>query len=150
MKIAHTRLLVTNFRDCFRFYRDILQLNPSWGDENDSYASFTQGEDETNIVLAIFQRQGMEEVLGIDHLPFNLPQQDRSMLILEVSDLDAAVETLRGQGVSIINGPTSFPDWGYRGAFLRDPDGNLIELSAELPAGQWSDDLQETSKKWSS
>jgi len=147
MKLAHTRLLVTNFPGCFRFYRDILHFKPSWGDENDTYASFTQGEDST-IVLAIFQRQEMSAVLETNSLPLDPPGQDRSMLIVEVKDLDATVEELRQQGVSFIKGPTNFPDWGYRGAFLRDPDGHLIELSSELSANQWSVDLQKAAQKW--
>jgi lactoylglutathione lyase len=150
MKLTHTRLLVIKFPECFRFYRDILQLKPSWGDENDSYASFTQGQDDATIVLAIFRRQGMSEVLGTDTLLLNPPIQDHSMLIVEVEDLDDTVEKMRGQGVKFIKGPTSFPDWGYRGAFLRDPDGNLIELSSELSFDQWSEGLQEASQKWNS
>ena len=54
------------------------------------------------------------------------------------------------KGLKFIKGPTSFPDWGYRGAFLRDPDGNLIELSGALPADQWSDGLREANEKWGS
>ena len=30
--------------------------------------------------------------------------------------------------------PTDFPDWGMRSAYLRDPDGHLIELCGEMPA----------------
>lgn len=148
MKLAHTRLLVVNFPECFRFYRDVLQLKPSWGDENDSYASFTQGQDDDRIVLAIFLRHSMAEVLETDPLPLNPLGQDKSMLIVEVGDLDAAVERIQQQGVKFLKGPTSFPDWGYRGAFLRDPDGNLVELSGALSSDQWSDGLLEASKKW--
>jgi catechol 2,3-dioxygenase-like lactoylglutathione lyase family enzyme len=147
MKLYHTRLLVLNFPECFRFYRDILHLKPSWGDENDTYASFTQGDDPA-IVLAIFNRQAMSAVLGTAALPLNPQEQDRSILIIEVEDLEAAVEEMHRQGVSFVKGPTDFPDWGYRGAFLRDPDGHLIELSSALSADRWSDDLQEAAKKW--
>ena len=150
MKLAHTRLLVKNFRDCFRFYKDILQLKPSWGDENDSYASFTQSEEDKTIILAIFRRQGMDGILGTDSTSLEPIRMDHSMLIFEVEDLDAAVVKLQEQDVKFIKGPTSFPDWGYRGAFLRDPDGNLIELSSELPLDKWSDGLREASEKWGS
>jgi lactoylglutathione lyase len=40
MKIDHVRLLVVNFVECFRFYRDVIGLKVLWGDEADSYASF--------------------------------------------------------------------------------------------------------------
>jgi catechol 2,3-dioxygenase-like lactoylglutathione lyase family enzyme len=147
MKLDHTRLLVLNFPACFRFYRDTLHLKPSWGDENDIYASFTQGDDPTP-VLSIFRRDGMSEVLGTATLPLNPASQDRCMLIVEVEDLDATIEEMRQHGIKFVKGATVFPDWGYRGAFLRDPDGHLIELSAPLPMDQWSEGLQQAAEKW--
>src|SRR5512143_561167 len=97
MPLTHTRLLVENFPACFRFYRDILQLNPKWGDEADSYASFTQPPDG-KVVLAIFRRQSMSEVVGTLALPLSAPAQDRFMLILEVEDVDAAVAQMKQLG----------------------------------------------------
>ena len=64
MDLAHTRLLVHDFASCYRFYRDTMQLKPSWGDENGGYASFTQANN-SKIVLAIFDRQEMAEVNSV-------------------------------------------------------------------------------------
>jgi len=47
------------------------------------------------------------------------------LLSLAVADLDAYLTALRQQGVDA--GPVRLPD-GVRGARLRDPDGNEIEL----------------------
>lgn len=149
MPLIHVRLLVENFPACFKFYRDILQFQPFWGDEAGSYASFTQSQ-EGKPVLAIFRRQSMSEVVGTLDLPLNSPGQDKFMLIFQVDDLDAVVNRIKQQGVKIDVEPTNFPDWGYRGAYLRDPDGNLIELSSDLPADQWSDGLREADEKWKS
>ena len=107
MPLAHTRLLVINFPECYRFYRDILQLRPSWGDEADSYASFTQGGDG-KIVLAVFGRPAMSEVVGTAHLPLDPPAQDRSLLIFQVEDLDATVKRLAQQDVRFVLEPTDF------------------------------------------
>jgi lactoylglutathione lyase len=147
MPVTHTRLLVVHFPECFRFYRDILQLQPHWGDEADSYASFTRfGENE--VVLAIFKRQEMSKVLGTDALPLNALCQDRFMLIFEVESVDVEIKRIGQQGVSIAMEPTNFPEWGYRGAHLRDPDGNLVELSSGLAVELWSDELREANEKW--
>jgi catechol 2,3-dioxygenase-like lactoylglutathione lyase family enzyme len=70
------------------------------------------------------------------------------MLIIGVEDVDAVVVKLVERGVNIINGPLNHPDWGMRSAYLRDPDGNLIELTGELPQDQWSTNLQEASKRF--
>ena len=145
--LTHMRLLVVNFSECFRFYRDVLQLRPHWGDEADSYASFTQGQDD-KVALAIFSRQSMSVVLGTDALPLDPPGQDTYMLIFEVGDVDAEVARIRQMGVKIEQEPTNFPDWGYRGAFVRDPDGTLIELSGAIPAELWSDGLREANEKY--
>lgn len=72
------------------------------------------------------------------------------MLIFGVDDVDAEVLRIRQQGGEILMGPTNFPDWGFRGAYLRDPDGNLIELLTSIPAEQWTDELREANKKYHS
>jgi catechol 2,3-dioxygenase-like lactoylglutathione lyase family enzyme len=147
MPLLHTRLLVSNFPACFRFYRDILHLKPSWGDEADSYASFTQ-EGEERIVLAIFNQQAMAEVVGRGDWPPAARTQDQGVLIFQVSNLDIEVEKLKQQGVQVVAGPADFPDWGIRCAYLRDPDGNLIELCSGLARDAWSEDLRAADEKW--
>ncbi len=153
MLLTHTRLLVANFPACFRFYRDILQMRPTWGDEADSYASFTHGQDALGQnaqepSLAIFQREAMSETIGTSNLPLDAAAQDRFMLIVRVADVDAEVERIRKLGVKILQEPRDFPNWGYRGAYLRDPDGNLIELFCGLPEEDWSEGLKSANQKW--
>ena len=149
MPHTHTRLLVVNFSECFRFYRDVLQLTPHWGDEADSYASFTNGQNDM-VVLALFQREAMAAVLGTGALPLHAVQQDRSMLIFGVEDVDEAAARIKATGMQFVMEPTNFPDWGYRGAFLRDPDGNLIELSGALAPDLWTEGLRAANEKWKS
>ncbi len=122
-------------------------MRPFWGDEADSYASFTQGEVKRPM-LAIFRREAMSETIGTDKLPLEAAAQDRFVLIVEVANVDAEVERIRKLGVEILYGPRNFPDWGYRGAFLRDPDGNLIELSGGLAEEDFSEGLRAANQKW--
>ena len=132
MQIDHVRLLVTHFADCFRFYRDIIGLKVSWGTETDTYGSFT-GNEKGVVNLDIFDRRSMAEAIGTDHLPVEVTGQDRSILIIGVDDVDAEVARLVGLGIDIINGPLNRPDWGMRSAYLRDPDGNLIDMRCASP-----------------
>lgn len=50
-------------------------------------------------------------------------------LALETPDYDQAIAQLRAHGVEFVE--RVLPDYGYRQAFFRDPDGNVLEL------GEW-------------
>jgi lactoylglutathione lyase len=139
MKLTYVRLLVSDFDACFRFYRDVMGWEPTWGQEGDGYADFATGSDCT---LALFARQSMAEAVGTASLPATASVQDRDMLIVGVEDLDAAVSRLRERGGDIFSGPTDRPDWGIRVAFLRDPDGTLIEVNAPMSQSEWTEDLR--------
>lgn len=147
MKIDHVRLLVVNFAECFRFYRDVIGLTVKWGNEADSYASFSvPGEEIPNI--ALFDRQSMADALEIGNIPSEVASQDRSMLIVGVDDVDGTVARLKSMGVQFVLGPQDFPDWGMRSAYLRDPDGNLIELTGELPRADWTQGLRDAADRY--
>jgi catechol 2,3-dioxygenase-like lactoylglutathione lyase family enzyme len=47
------------------------------------------------------------------------------------SEVATCASTLKERGVSIISGPTDQP-WGHRTLFFRDPDGNVLEIYAEI------------------
>ena len=45
--------------------------------------------------------------------------------------VDQCADTLRGKGVAIESEPTDQP-WGHRTLFFRDPDGNVLEIYADI------------------
>ena len=47
------------------------------------------------------------------------------------SEVDACAGALRKQGVKLIGEPTD-QAWGHRTCFFRDPDGNVLEIYADL------------------
>ena len=146
MGFAHPRLLVINFSACFRFYRDMIGLKVTWGDENDSYASFANQEGKET-VLALFARKAMAETVGADHLPTDAQAQDRVALIFHVDDIDAEADRIQARGIHLIAKPKDFPGWGIRSAYLRDPDGNLLELYSDLDREEWTAGLRDAAKK---
>ncbi len=147
MHLGHVRLLVTDFAACFRFYRDVMGFKPTWGDEEDSYASFVQQEGG-EVVLALFGRRAMAEAIGTDKLPVEAACQDRVVFIMEVEDVDTLVDSLRQRGMQPLVEPRDYPDWSIRSAYLRDPDGNLIELSSALDYSKWTPEMQEKVRKY--
>ena len=52
-------------------------------------------------------------------------------LSIEVDDLDAALERMRGAGVFIEYGPVDEP-WGVRRFYVRDPFGKLVNILVHL------------------
>jgi lactoylglutathione lyase len=120
MRFSQVRFLVDDVATCFRFYRDALGLEPTFGEEDDDYASFRAG-DRT---VALFRRSGQADVVGL-----RLPG-DSALLVLEVDDVDSEARRL---GEHVIEGPVSQPTWGGRVAYVRDPEGNLIELFQAIP-----------------
>ena len=47
------------------------------------------------------------------------------------ADVEQVAAELSGAGVAIESGPTDQP-WGHRTLFFRDPDGNVLEIYAEI------------------
>ena len=145
MKLTHVRLLVNDFNTCFRFYRDVMGFQVQWGAEGSGYADF-RGRGEA--MVALFSRQAMAKTLGTDDLPCDAPCQDRAMLIFEAADLDSTVAALKARGAHFVADVQERPDWGIRAAYLRDPEGTLIELNSPLPQEQWSDELADEAQRF--
>ena len=120
MKVSQVRLLVDDYAGCVRFYRDTLGLSLGFGDEDSGYGSFaTDGG-----TLALFQRSEQTEVATLRD------PGDSALVVLEVEDADAEAARLESH---VVGGPVSRPDWGGRVVYLRDPDGNLVELFQSIP-----------------
>jgi lactoylglutathione lyase len=124
-KYEFTRLLVSNFKACFLFYRDVLGWQVGFGTENDTYADFVLG----GVNISLFDKHEMSEVIGTSNLPAQTQAQDKVCLVFAVENVDLTCQQLKAFGVQLTTEPTDHPDWGIRTAHFRDPDGNLIEIN---------------------
>ena len=136
MKMNSVRLLVEDFAACFQFYQKVLGLEPVWGDAKGPYVDFRAGQE---VMLALFERGLMAEAVGTTGLPKNAPAQDRSLVVLEVDDVDETFNRLADSGAVFANQPMDYPDWTIRAVHLRDPDGNLVELFSPLAREHWTE-----------
>ncbi len=128
-QFKNLRLLVKNFKECFLFYRDLLGYQPTWGNENEVYASFDTG----TVTLELFERTLESNAVGTSDLPLDTAAQDRVCIVLGVDDIDQAYRELMERGADMVEiPPADHPEWGMRCAWLRDPDGNLIEIYKPL------------------
>src|SRR5437762_2543782 len=95
LKLDHVRLLVDDFGEAFRFYRDRLGLDCTYGDESGPYANFST-EPAT---LSIFTREGQSTTTELRE------PGDGALVPLEVEDVDSEAERLE------LAEPVSRPGW---------------------------------------
>ena len=139
----HVRLIVADFDGCFRFYRDVLGLKVTWGEEADGtasgYASFAVPQG----TLSINDQAIFGPVVGLEQWKPGEAAEGRAALIFEVESVDEAVERLRVRGAALLTEPADYAGWGIRAAHVRDPDGNVIEINELLAEQAWTDDLRD-------
>ncbi|GAA2874544.1 VOC family protein [Streptomyces mexicanus] len=126
MELTQVRLLVDDFAACYRFYADVLGLEPQSGADRGPYEKFSPGAGSAGIALQ--DRAMMAQVLGAlgDRVTGH-----RSLVVLRVDDLDACCAEITGRGATLLHGPAPMTD-RMRVAHLEDPEGNLVELQQWL------------------
>jgi lactoylglutathione lyase len=124
--LTHVRLLVEEYSACFRFYRDRLGFEPTFGDADSGYADFDTGD----VTLALFDVAEQDAAIGASS-PVGT-DRDGVCIVLRVPDVDGTAVALRDEGVELVAAPTDHPEWGIRTVHARDPDGTLIEWNEPL------------------
>lgn len=145
MNFYGVRLLVKDFRKCFKFYAEEMGFICTWGSPDSEYASFNIGEYP---VLSLFKSDLMAPVVGNVNLPLPENCREKSMIVIGVEDVDKTYEEFQAKGINFVAQPVDMPAWGMRCAYLRDPEGNLIELFSPLSRDKWDAELVEESKKY--
>lgn len=117
-------LIVEDLDRALGFYVDVLGLRV--GHRSGDYAQLDTGTTR----LALYTRSAMAKTLGmaLDPPLSNAPGFE---LGFKVSDVDAGFAELIARGAQPVMPPTD-RFWGQRTAYLRDPDGHLIELAQDV------------------
>lgn len=118
MTMTHTRLLVSDFRASFLFYRDTMGFSVRWGDENGTYADFDTGGHN----LALFGKEPMAAAIKADVPEEKLKHRDDVCIVFAVEDVDDAYLRLRAKGISTVTQPHDRKDWGVPCFHVRDPE----------------------------
>jgi lactoylglutathione lyase len=120
MKILHTCLNVSDINRSVEFYTQELGLKLTSRREvkqNNAEIVFLKDESGAAIELTHWRdKNGLIEGDNLDHIAFG------------VQDVQSAIEQLRGRGVTIAMEPFSLQSSSSRIAFIKDPDGNWLEL----------------------
>jgi lactoylglutathione lyase len=117
-------LIVEDLDRALGFYVDVLGLR--LGHRSGDYAQLDTGSTR----LALYTRGAMAKTLGIalDPPASNAPGFEVGFKVI---DVDAAFNELIARGAQPLVYPTD-RFWHQRTAYLRDPDGHLIELAQDL------------------
>lgn len=113
MRLSEIALFTPNVDQVARFYEHLLGT-PACVEPGEK-AEFHMG----SVTILIHAKVGAA--------PGELPDEDH--VAFAVDDVDSSCQSLVAQGFTLAFGPTDYP-WG-RSAYLRDPDGRLVELHRE-------------------
>lgn len=125
MNFMNVRLLVNDTAASIRFWRDVMGLNMSYGDETMGYAYFTAG----NAGVELMTRQGFADALGE---AMSTPAPRPAVLVFQVEDVDSAYTDFVKRGATPVAEPQDRPAWGVRSGHLSDPDGYIVEIYSKL------------------
>ncbi len=125
--LTQIRLIVSDFPTVAAYYRDVIGLKPQF--EHSVEPPYTAFKPELGSALCLHDRADLARMLGDGLL--SPAGGDAALVSLRVDDLDAYLAEVTGRGATVIAGPVTF-DERTRNAYLRDPEGNLIELQQWL------------------
>lgn len=118
MQLVQTRLLVRRFSEAYDFYADVLGLSPQRAHRTGPYEKFSFERGDAAIALQI--REAMAESV-------RLTDDDRAIIAVRVDDVDEVARAIVQRGAVLV-APPEKRFGALRTAYVRDPEGNLIEL----------------------
>jgi catechol 2,3-dioxygenase-like lactoylglutathione lyase family enzyme len=116
-------LIVQDLDRALSFYTGVLGLR--LGHRSGDYAQLDTGATR----LALYTRSAMGKTLGLS-LEAPASSAPGFEIGFKVTDVDAAFGELVARGGVPVVAPTD-RFWGQRTAYIRDPDGHLIELAQD-------------------
>jgi lactoylglutathione lyase len=120
LRILHTCLNVSNLDNSIEFYTKRLGLNFVNRREikqNNAEIAFLKDDSGAALELTHWRdKKSLTEGDKFDHIAF------------EVNDVGAAVKKFKAEGVTIAMEPYSLQGSTSKIAFIKDPDGNWLEL----------------------
>jgi lactoylglutathione lyase len=128
MELSQIRLVVADLPAVFAFYRDVLGLRPMVDPPDGPYAAF---KPDLGSTLALHDRAALVADLPILRGDTGTGNPDRAMIALRVDDLDAFLAEVTARGGHVLAGPVDIGG-RLRAAYLRDPEGTLVELQQWL------------------
>lgn len=124
-EFSYAHLFVRDYKTPLDFYNSVLGLETTFNSEIDEYAELTNGDVQ---LILLSQSKAVGHFRSGTDFTFE-EKNDAVALSFRVKDVDRACEYLKGKNVEIVSPPCNFVDLGIKSALVRDPDGNLLEVT---------------------
>ncbi len=126
--LGHVNIFVRNAERSREWYADVLGLHTY--DVRPGRAAFMAADREQSHEVALIQvgeeaPGPQKRQVGLNHMAWMMESlEDLKELYQRLKDKGVPIERISDHGISL-------------GIYFRDPDGNGVEASYELPRGQW-------------
>jgi catechol 2,3-dioxygenase-like lactoylglutathione lyase family enzyme len=125
MSLTGVCIITPDVRRLRDFYTFLLGVQ---AEGSDTFASLATAGG----TLSLFTEEGMEQMASGVMAGAGRGAYTLEFRLESAAAVDAAYERLLNAGVLIAKPPTT-QTWGRRSVWIRDPDGNLVNLYADLP-----------------
>lgn len=128
VQLTHIIYYVKNVQNAVNFYQKAFNMKLNFMHESGAYAELTGGQ----VSLAFAQ-----DALGSQNLPQGYYKNDLKALpagcelVFTTDDVDATIKkALEGGAITVV--PAKQKPWGQTVAYVRDPEGILIEIASKM------------------
>ena len=121
--LDYTILFARDMAAMRRFYSEVMRFELFSVFRGESWIEYRVGAN----ILALCRPGGH---VSDQVLPLGQASVQLAFRVLR-DEVDAAEAALRAEGIAILS-PAQDQPWGHRTLFFRDPDGNLLEIYAEI------------------
>jgi predicted enzyme related to lactoylglutathione lyase len=120
-------VVCADFRASFQFYHETLGLATET-DGSPPWAEFQSN----GVRLVLLDRGFYSKVHGATAPPLDVGSGGTVVFAIQVPEIDATYQQMLKAGARFFTEPTDRPMMGVRNAMVRDPDGNVVELTTQL------------------
>lgn len=121
--LGEIALRCTDLNQMAKFYEEVIGLELLRRFENSAFFRIAEGYAGHTQILALFDRANTEDYVGLDPARTTV---DHIAFAIHLDDFESECQRLRDAGCDVLT--TVHPWVKWRSLYVRDPEGNSVEL----------------------